>query len=157
MSTIRTTDDIRRDSHTRYEGTRGAVTSATTTTAGTAGMSGRANHDDGGKELSPARIASIARPIAMRNGVDELYLFGSMARGEATADSDVDFIYRLSSKANPVINPISFRDDMERALNRRVDLVRKSYITEPQSDRLKEIQRVLFVNSIASKPMFRIL
>lgn len=30
----------------------------------------------------PQQIAEIARPIALRHHVNELYLFGSMARGE---------------------------------------------------------------------------
>ncbi|MBT1172189.1 nucleotidyltransferase domain-containing protein [Bifidobacterium sp. MA2] len=156
MSTVRTTDDIHRDSRARFEGMSGAEAPVVATTSAKE-QPERADSNGAENCLSPARIASIARPIAMRNRIDELYLFGSMARGEATEDSDVDFIYQFSSMANPVIDLISFRDDLEGALHRRVDLVRKSYITEPQSDRLKEIQRVLFVNSITSKPMFRIL
>lgn len=34
----------------------------------------------------PQQIAEIARPIALRHHVNELYLFGSMARGEGHAD-----------------------------------------------------------------------
>ena len=36
-------------------------------------------------------IRTIAAPIAERHGVNALYLFGSYARGEATAASDMDF------------------------------------------------------------------
>lgn len=36
-------------------------------------------------------IIDIARPIAMRYGVSAMYLFGSYARGDATAKSDMDF------------------------------------------------------------------
>ena len=36
-------------------------------------------------------IKTMASPIAVRHGVAELYLFGSYARGDATADSDLDF------------------------------------------------------------------
>ena len=36
-------------------------------------------------------IKSIAAPIAKQYGVDAMYLFGSYARGEATATSDLDF------------------------------------------------------------------
>lgn len=36
-------------------------------------------------------IKAIANPIAARYGIDALYLFGSYARGEATAHSDLDF------------------------------------------------------------------
>ena len=36
-------------------------------------------------------IRSIANPIAQRYNIAALYLFGSYARGEATAQSDLDF------------------------------------------------------------------
>ena len=36
-------------------------------------------------------IRSIANPIARRYNIAVLYLFGSYARGEATAQSDLDF------------------------------------------------------------------
>ena len=34
------------------------------------------------RDTTPQQIAEIARPIALRHHVNELYLFGSMARGE---------------------------------------------------------------------------
>ena len=68
----------------------------------------------------PQQIAEIARPIALRHHVNELYLFGSMARGEGHT-------------------------------------VKKRYITTELQDRLAEMQRVIFVNSITSNPMFRII
>ena len=37
-------------------------------------------------------IREIVIPIAKKHGVAALYLFGSYARGEATAESDVDFL-----------------------------------------------------------------
>ena len=37
-------------------------------------------------------IAEIVAPIADEMGVDALYLFGSYARGEATAESDIDIV-----------------------------------------------------------------
>ena len=36
-------------------------------------------------------IRSIAEPIASRYGIAALYLFGSYARGQAIAQSDIDF------------------------------------------------------------------
>lgn len=103
------------------------------------------------------QIAAIARPIAERHHVDELYLFGSMARGEGTAQSDVDFIYHMTPQDNPVVDVWAFRDDLQQAFGREVDLVRKEYVATPEDDRLAEMQRVLFVNSVTSKPMFRIV
>lgn len=106
---------------------------------------------------TPKQIADVARPIALRHGVDELYLFGSMARGEGRADSDVDFIYHFSPEANPVVDLVALRNDLHDAFGRDVDLVRKDYLLEPQRDRLRDLQRILFANSVTSKPMFRIV
>ena len=42
--------------------------------------------------LSIKSIKEIVAPIATKYGVDSIYVFGSYARGEATADSDIDFL-----------------------------------------------------------------
>lgn len=110
------------------------------------------------RAITPHDIAAIARPIAKEHFVEELYLFGSMARGEGRADSDIDFIYQLSERANPVLDLQALRGDLERAFGREVDLIRKDYLTKPVTgDELAEIQRVLFANSMTSQPMFRIV
>ena len=106
---------------------------------------------------TPQQIADIARPIALRHHVNELYPFGSMARGEGRADSDIDFIYQFDDVADPMIDEWALRDDLASTFGRDIDLVKKQYITTESQDRLAEMQRVLFVNSITSKPMFRII
>lgn len=109
------------------------------------------------RDTTPQRIAEIARPIALRHHVNELYLFGSMARGEGHADSDIDFIYQFDDTANPMIDEWALRDDLASTFGREIDLVKKRYITTELQDRLAEMQRVIFVNSITSNPMFRII
>ncbi len=42
--------------------------------------------------LTLATITEIVKPIALKYNVEAVYLFGSYARGEATADSDLDFL-----------------------------------------------------------------
>ena len=37
-------------------------------------------------------IANLIKPIDRKNGVKEIYLFGSYARGDADEDSDLDFL-----------------------------------------------------------------
>lgn len=39
-----------------------------------------------------SKIKEIVKPIAEKYNVEEIYLFGSYARGEATKDSDLDFL-----------------------------------------------------------------
>lgn len=109
------------------------------------------------RDATPQQIAEIARPIALRHHVNELYLFGSMARGEGHADSDIDFIYQFDDTANPMIDEWALRDDLASTFGREIDLVKKRYITTELQDRLAEMQRVIFVNSITSNPMFRII
>lgn len=109
------------------------------------------------RDTTPQQIAEIARPIALRHHVNELYLFGSMARGEGHADSDIDFIYQFDDTANPMIDEWALRDDLASTFGREIDLVKKRYITTELQDRLAEMQRVIFVNSITSNPMFRII
>jgi len=109
------------------------------------------------RDTTPQQIAEIARPIALRHHVNELYLFGSMARGEGRADSDIDFIYQFDGTANPMIDEWALRDDLASTFGREIDLVKKRYITTELQDRLAEMQRVIFVNSITSNPMFRII
>lgn len=75
----------------------------------------------------PQQIAEIARPIALRHHVNELYLFGSMARGEGRADSDIDFIYQFDGTANPMIDEWALRDDLTSTFGREIDLVKKRY------------------------------
>ena len=71
--------------------------------------------------------------------------------------TSIDFIYHMTPQDNPVVDVWAFRDDLQQAFGREVDLVRKEYVATPEDDRLAEMQRVLFVNSVTSKPMFRIV
>ena len=60
--------------------------------------------------------------IAARHGVTDIRVFGSVARGEATADSDVDFLVEARGRTTPWF-PGGLVADLERLLNRRVDVV----------------------------------
>ena len=105
------------------------------------------------------RIAHLAAPIARRHGVEELYLFGSMARNEGREDSDVDFIYQMSPKqTNSTSSLRDLRYELREALGREIDLTRKSYVTdEIPSDPLAELQRRAFVRNLTRHPMYRIV
>jgi uncharacterized protein len=87
------------------------------------------------------RIAELCREY----GVTELAIFGSVARGEATFDSDIDFLYVLS---DPSIGMrfFQFRHRLAELLGRDpddVDLVPKNYLHRVIRDRvLAEAQQV---------------
>ena len=49
-----------------------------------------------GSNLELSTIKMIVSSIARRYGIAEMYLYGSTARGEADADSDIDLLYRCA-------------------------------------------------------------
>ena len=67
-------------------------------------------------------IREIVIPIAERHGVATLYLFGSYARGEATAESDIDFLMD-GGAIRSLYQLAAFRLDLEDALGKKVDLL----------------------------------
>ena len=80
-------------------------------------------------------IREIAVPIAQRHQLKRLTLFGSYARGEATAQSDLDFradvpadfgMFRLSA----------LQGDLEDAFHKKVDLITEGMLSDPLSGKL---------------------
>lgn len=61
-------------------------------------------------------------------GVSALYLFGSAARGEAGADSDIDLFFEHASDARlSLLDVLSIRDFLKDTLGRDIDVMtRKS-------------------------------
>lgn len=60
--------------------------------------------------------------LAARHGARRLRLFGSMARGEARPDSDVDFLVDLEP-GRTLLDLGALLMDLQELLGRRVDLV----------------------------------
>ena len=69
--------------------------------------------------------------IASRHGASNLRVFGSVARGEARPDSDVDFLVDLERKRT-LFDLSELILDLEEALGRKVDVV-ESGIRPPVS------------------------
>lgn len=60
--------------------------------------------------------------IAARHGVTSIRVFGSVARGDAGPDSDVDFLIEIGPELSPWF-PVRLIRDLEELLGRRVDVV----------------------------------
>jgi hypothetical protein len=60
--------------------------------------------------------------IAARHGAHHVRLFGSVVRGEAGADSDVDFLVRLDDDRS-MIDHIALIRELEDLIGCRVDVV----------------------------------
>jgi len=69
--------------------------------------------------IEPARLAALCR----RHGIRRLSLFGSMLRGTARPDSDVDLLVEFETGRTPGLIVISAIEiELGRALGRKVDL-----------------------------------
>jgi predicted nucleotidyltransferase len=68
-----------------------------------------------------SRQAEILQ-IAAKHGAGNVRVFGSVARGDARPDSDVDFLIDIVGRTTPWF-PGSLLADLEDALGRRVDIV----------------------------------
>src|SRR5664279_6201463 len=76
--------------------------------------------DELGKDKRAAILA-----IAARHGVQRVRVFGSFARGDARADSDVDLLIEAGPRTPPWF-PGGLLVDLEEALGRKVDVAEES-------------------------------
>ncbi|MBU7585466.1 MAG: nucleotidyltransferase family protein [Nostoc sp. TH1S01] len=73
--------------------------------------------------------------IASKYGAYNLRVFGSVARGEARPDSDVDFLVELELGRN-LLDRIGLMQDLEELLNRKVDVAKPSNLHELIRDKV---------------------
>ena len=73
--------------------------------------------------------------IAARHGAGRVWVFGSAARGEATAQSDLDLLVEVTGEPTPWF-PGGLVDELERLLGRRVDVVERDALREPLRQRV---------------------
>ena len=88
--------------------------------------------------MLPYTIDEITRrvtPVAQKYRLAAVYLFGSYARGEATAESDVDLLVDLSGSVIRGLNFVNLYNDLESALGIHVDVVTADSIQVPTTRR----------------------
>jgi len=73
-------------------------------------------------ELLLAAAAPILKALAAERGYRKLAVFGSVARGEARPDSDVDLLVEAPSGTSS-LSFLRFKQLIERVLGRGIDLV----------------------------------
>ena len=83
-----------------------------------------ATTNDMKRDLSPYRKAILE--AAARFGVEEVRVFGSQARGDARADSDLDLLIRLAPESASWENYIGFVHSVEDLLGTPVDIITES-------------------------------
>ncbi|MCK8517395.1 type VII toxin-antitoxin system MntA family adenylyltransferase antitoxin [Methanoculleus sp. 7T] len=71
--------------------------------------------------------------ILVQNGADWIAVFGSYARGEAGAASDIDILVRFARKKS-LFQLVRIEDELRRALGRDVDLVTENAVSPYLAD-----------------------
>ena len=73
--------------------------------------------------------------VAEKHGVGSVRVFGSVARGEARIDSDVDFLVDICGETKPWF-PVELMRDLSALLGRRVDVVVAEQVRESMRERV---------------------
>ncbi len=81
--------------------------------------------------MSPSieQISKKIEPILKRHKVSKAGVFGSVARGDNTADSDVDLLVEIPTDIS-LLDFAGIKLELEDALNRKVDLVEYAAIKQ---------------------------
>ena len=89
-----------------------------------------------------AKLAALEKPLRER-GLTSLALFGSVVRGAARADSDVDLLIDVARSARfSLVDLVSVQDLLEEQLGRKVDVVTRQGLSPAIRDRvLREAEK----------------
>jgi len=95
--------------------------------------------------MSPgiAEIQSAVRDVLRRRGVVRASVFGSVARGEASPSSDVDFLVEFEP-GRSLVDLAGLRLDLAEVLDRHVDVATRGSLHPALRERiLKELVPIL--------------
>ncbi|MBD3220315.1 hypothetical protein GF314_03655 [bacterium] len=81
--------------------------------------------------------------ICRAGGATQIALFGSVARGEATPDSDVDVLVRFGRPIS-LLSLVRLERELSEALGRDVDLLTEAAVSPYLRERIEREKKVLF-------------
>jgi len=84
-------------------------------------------------------ISEKIHPILKKHGVKRAALFGSVARGEATEESDIDILVELPEKAS-LLDLAALKIGLEELLKKKVDVLTYSSLHPLLKERILDEQ-----------------
>ncbi len=78
--------------------------------------------------MNVEEIKNKILPILKRYGIKRAGIFGSLVRGEARKDSDIDILVEIERDDISLLDFVGIKLEIEEALGRKVDLVEYSTI-----------------------------
>jgi predicted nucleotidyltransferase len=94
--------------------------------------------------LSQSQIDIIIRSMLPYNPV-RIGIFGSVARGEDSPESDIDILYTFQDTVG-LSNLIRMKDDMEEKLNTRIDLVSERFVHPKLKPQIMNDLKIIYSN-----------
>ena len=87
--------------------------------------------------LTRESITTAIQAIAIRHGIEKVFLFGSYARGDATETSDCDFRI-VGGNIRDLYDIADLRLDLEEALGKKIDLILTKNMNEAFYSKFKD-------------------
>jgi predicted nucleotidyltransferase len=81
--------------------------------------------------------------ICRKNDASMIGVFGSMAKGEATEQSDIDLLLKFS-KRKSLLSLVKLERELSASIGRKVDLLTEASISPYLRDRIKKELRILY-------------
>jgi predicted nucleotidyltransferase len=81
--------------------------------------------------------------LCRQNGVVQIALFGSVARGEADQQSDIDLVVEFSKRIS-LLRFAALERQLSEALGRKVDLLTEAAISPYLREKIKRDLRVIY-------------
>ena len=82
--------------------------------------------------MTKEAISYLVRPVAKKNKLGRVYLFGSYARGEAGVDSDIDLVIE-GGDFKSLFDLVRLQSEFKKALGKDVDVVEKAALHDDTS------------------------
>ena len=79
--------------------------------------------------LTLREIREIVLPLARKYHIGEIYIFGSYARNEATAHSDIDFLVIGGAGFKPT-SVFAFAEELRKVMHKDIDVFEISEVNE---------------------------
>lgn len=97
------------------------------------------------------QIKKITKVVFEKYEIKKAYLFGSYARNEARADSDIDImIVKNTSKIVTLIDLVEFENELKSLLGKKVDIVtEETYLDDSVAEnKYGKLAKEIFYNQV---------
>ena len=88
-------------------------------------------------------IKKKALPVLKKHEVKRASIFGSFARGTEKSSSDIDFLIEYKGKNKSLFDLVDLKSDLEKSLDRKVDIITYNSIYWRIRDRILSEQIVI--------------